>query len=296
MRLRSGVVEARRPAGDRGAPLRHRPIAARGRAAQPAPGARAARLAARALGRLPGLRRARPVHDRGHGAVGTAPTPGRPHDRRPRAVRGRPGGRARPGRAHRPLRLLGDRRARSHQARPAGEPGDGARAESRRCTSSCTRCGRATDSTCIYSDRSLFAGLPVAARAAAPRDRRHADRALGPASAAATRSTSAGGRRASSSVRSRWRGSRGRRSFRCSPCAPASVATSCGSPARFDPRTPADSVAALVATVRRYERVVRERPAQWLMFEDVWSEADAAVDDGTGDYEMVPQASGLRRR
>ena len=66
--------------------------------------------------------------------------------------------------------------------------------------------------------------------------------------------------------------------------------------ARFDPRTPADSVAALVATVRLYERVVRERPAQWLMFEDIWSEADAAVDDAAGDYEMVPQASGLRRR
>ena len=66
--------------------------------------------------------------------------------------------------------------------------------------------------------------------------------------------------------------------------------------ARFDPRTSADSVAALVATVRLYERVVRERPAQWLMFEDIWSEADAAVDDAAGDYEMVPQASGLRRR
>ena len=66
--------------------------------------------------------------------------------------------------------------------------------------------------------------------------------------------------------------------------------------ARFDPRTPADSVAALVATVRLYERVVRERPAQWLMFEDIWSEADAAVDAAAGDYEMVPQASGLRRR
>ena len=66
--------------------------------------------------------------------------------------------------------------------------------------------------------------------------------------------------------------------------------------ARFDPRTPADCLAALVATVRLYERVVRERPAQWLMFEDIWSEADAAVDDAAGDYEMVPQASGLRRR
>src|SRR5262249_1431601 len=66
--------------------------------------------------------------------------------------------------------------------------------------------------------------------------------------------------------------------------------------ARFDPRTPADSLAALVATVRLYERVVRERPSQWLMFEDVWGEAAAAVEEGGAGYEMVPQASGLRRR
>src|SRR5439155_716004 len=39
---------------------------------------------------------------------------------------------------------------------------------------------------------------------------------------------------------------------------------------RFDPQTPAESVAALAATVRAYERLVREVPAQWLMFEDVW--------------------------
>lgn len=31
---------------------------------------------------------------------------------------------------------------------------------------------------------------------------------------------------------------------------------------RFDPRTPAESVAALEATVRTYESVIRERPAQ----------------------------------
>jgi lauroyl/myristoyl acyltransferase len=42
---------------------------------------------------------------------------------------------------------------------------------------------------------------------------------------------------------------------------------------RFDPRTRADSVAALQATVRAYERLVREAPAQWLMFEDVWERA-----------------------
>jgi len=42
--------------------------------------------------------------------------------------------------------------------------------------------------------------------------------------------------------------------------------------ARFDPRTPADTVAALSATVELYERIVRERPSQWLMFEEVWGE------------------------
>jgi lauroyl/myristoyl acyltransferase len=62
---------------------------------------------------------------------------------------------------------------------------------------------------------------------------------------------------------------------------------------RFDPRTPAESAAALAATVKIYEQLVREFPTQWLMFEDVWG-------DGLGaeapDYEMVPQAVGLRRR
>jgi len=61
---------------------------------------------------------------------------------------------------------------------------------------------------------------------------------------------------------------------------------------RFDPVTPADAVAALTATVRAYERLVRERPQQWLMFDDVWR--DPPVE--TPAYEMVPQASGLRRR
>ncbi len=61
---------------------------------------------------------------------------------------------------------------------------------------------------------------------------------------------------------------------------------------RFDPATPADAVAALTATVRAYERLVRERPEQWLMFDDVWREAAAPA----APYEIVPQASGLRRR
>jgi lauroyl/myristoyl acyltransferase len=63
---------------------------------------------------------------------------------------------------------------------------------------------------------------------------------------------------------------------------------------RFDPRTPAESVSAFTATVRAYEQLVRERPAQWLLFEDVWAETPAAA--SPGGYEIVPQASGLRRR
>jgi lauroyl/myristoyl acyltransferase len=63
---------------------------------------------------------------------------------------------------------------------------------------------------------------------------------------------------------------------------------------RFDPATPADSVAALEATVRAYESLVRECPTQWLMFSDVWERAPAA--GAAAAYEMVPQAVGLRRR
>jgi KDO2-lipid IV(A) lauroyltransferase len=62
-------------------------------------------------------------------------------------------------------------------------------------------------------------------------------------------------------------------------------------PGRFDPRTPAESEAAVAAVSAMYEALVRELPHQWLMFEDVW-EAEAAEPV----YEMVPQASGLRRR
>jgi lauroyl/myristoyl acyltransferase len=60
---------------------------------------------------------------------------------------------------------------------------------------------------------------------------------------------------------------------------------------RWDPRTPAESIAALTAAVRAYEQLVRTHPQQWLMIEDVWpAEAPAPV------QEMVPQAVGLRRR
>jgi lauroyl/myristoyl acyltransferase len=47
---------------------------------------------------------------------------------------------------------------------------------------------------------------------------------------------------------------------------------------RFDPRTAADSVAALRATVRAYEALVREAPSQWLMFDDVWPGPTGATD------------------
>src|SRR5919197_206128 len=57
---------------------------------------------------------------------------------------------------------------------------------------------------------------------------------------------------------------------------------------RFTPKTPAESVAALAATVRAYERLVRERPAQWLMFEDVWGAPPAR---GRAAAETLPQAS-----
>jgi lauroyl/myristoyl acyltransferase len=39
---------------------------------------------------------------------------------------------------------------------------------------------------------------------------------------------------------------------------------------RFDPRSAGDVAAAFEATIRFYERLVREEPAQWLLFDDVW--------------------------
>ena len=61
---------------------------------------------------------------------------------------------------------------------------------------------------------------------------------------------------------------------------------------RYEPRTVAESVTALETVVRSYEALVHELPHQWLMFEDVWEEAKVPAPV----YEMVPQASGLRRR
>ena len=63
---------------------------------------------------------------------------------------------------------------------------------------------------------------------------------------------------------------------------------------RYDPTTPAESASALAAVARSYERLVREFPEQWLMFEDVWPEGGQAA--GREGYEIVPQAAGLRRR
>jgi Kdo2-lipid IVA lauroyltransferase/acyltransferase len=60
---------------------------------------------------------------------------------------------------------------------------------------------------------------------------------------------------------------------------------------RWDPRTPAESVAALTHAVRAYERLVRAHPQQWLMMEDVWP-----VERPREIQEIVPQAVGLRRR
>jgi KDO2-lipid IV(A) lauroyltransferase len=60
---------------------------------------------------------------------------------------------------------------------------------------------------------------------------------------------------------------------------------------RWDPRTPAESVTALTETVRAYERLVQTHPQQWLMIEDMWPAAVPAP-----AQEIVPQAVGLRRR
>ena len=62
---------------------------------------------------------------------------------------------------------------------------------------------------------------------------------------------------------------------------------------RFDPITAADTTAAFNATVRFYERLVRERPWQWLLFEDVWPRVPA-VPITLPDEEPEPRRS-LRR-
>jgi phosphatidylinositol dimannoside acyltransferase len=62
---------------------------------------------------------------------------------------------------------------------------------------------------------------------------------------------------------------------------------------RFDPITPADTTAAFNATVRFYESLVRERPWQWMLFEDVWPSIPA-VPITVPDEEIEPRRS-LRR-
>jgi lauroyl/myristoyl acyltransferase len=62
---------------------------------------------------------------------------------------------------------------------------------------------------------------------------------------------------------------------------------------RFDPCTPAESVAALTATVQAYERLVRELPAQWLMFEEVWGGPPAGAGEG---HQLVRRVAGSQPR
>jgi lauroyl/myristoyl acyltransferase len=61
--------------------------------------------------------------------------------------------------------------------------------------------------------------------------------------------------------------------------------------ARFDPRQREDSVAALEGTVRVYEALVRERPWQWLKFEDAWRDDEPAG----GDVVPLPAPTDARR-
>ncbi len=61
---------------------------------------------------------------------------------------------------------------------------------------------------------------------------------------------------------------------------------------RFDPRTHAESLAALEATAKLYEQVVCERPSQWLMFEDVWGETPV---DTAETRTPLRRAAGQRR-
>lgn len=62
--------------------------------------------------------------------------------------------------------------------------------------------------------------------------------------------------------------------------------------ARFAPRTREEAVAALEGTVGAYEGLVRERPWQWLMFEDVWRDAEPAVAPGDAAPRLVAGARG----
>jgi KDO2-lipid IV(A) lauroyltransferase len=59
---------------------------------------------------------------------------------------------------------------------------------------------------------------------------------------------------------------------------------------RFDPRSAADVTAAFEATIRFYERLVREEPSQWMVFEDVWPPREAPVTAaGTREESRPPR-------
>src|SRR6185503_7103270 len=60
---------------------------------------------------------------------------------------------------------------------------------------------------------------------------------------------------------------------------------------RFDPTTRAESVAALAATATAYGKLIREYPSQWLMFEEVWRDEAA---EGQQPPARSPQVAGLR--
>jgi lauroyl/myristoyl acyltransferase len=144
----------------------------------------------------------------------------------------------------------------------------------------------------LYSDRSLFAGLPAL-------------RALHRGEIVAMQIEPWGPKRGSHEVAFCGRPTR----FQLGPFAMARVSRAPIVPvfairlgirryelrvaARFDPRTPAEAIAALRATVTLYEQIVRERPSQWLMFEDVWREA---VPDSEDDRPPVRRVAGDRRR
>jgi lauroyl/myristoyl acyltransferase len=48
---------------------------------------------------------------------------------------------------------------------------------------------------------------------------------------------------------------------------------------RFDPTTRAESITALETTAAAYGRLIREYPSQWLMFEEVWRDGAGDVDE-----------------
>jgi lauroyl/myristoyl acyltransferase len=66
-------------------------------------------------------------------------------------------------------------------------------------------------------------------------------------------------------------------------------------PGRYDPRTPVDSAAAFTATVRAFERLVRERPAQWLMFDDAWPDPAARLLSASASSPNVGRRAALAR-